>query len=767
MRPLEPGTRIGDYRIDSLVRSSPSGSIFRAEEEGLGRTVALVVASEPAGSESAERFLATARALAHVDHPNVLPVYEVGTAEGRSFAVTREAAGESLTALLRRGVALAPERAVGIAEQVAAAMDALAAGGLDASVTTDDIVVTDERGAARVLIAPLESLGERAPGGSRSVASHSVARLLASMLTGREDADVDAAPAVLRPVLERAFAVESPYQTPGALLQAAREAIRDRTAPRRVGRRNEILLGGVGAALVAAAIVAALLLTGSDDSTPTTPAAPRAAGHIAATIALGHGPRSIAVGFGSVWVATADGTLVEVDPKAERVVGSPIRFGRADPRTNLTVRAGAGALFVLDGSAGTVTRIDPARRRITARVRLGPSLDGATVSDGMVWITRSTPENVRPPRRELVRLDARRLSPIGKAVRVGSIPLDVEARAGTAWVTSVGEGTVTRFVAATGNTRSVRVATQPVGSALRGATLWVPDAAGGVVVALDAGDLELPKHLIRLTRAPYSAAATDDAVWVTAGDQHGAVFLYRIDPERHAVAGLPIPLGQATGWVSAGEGALWVGADARNALLKIVPATPAPETAPRDAPGGSPATISNGPLAPGKWTTGRFAAAFDVSISESGWLAYGTAADFVDIGRFADPDAHVEIAIPTQLFTAEGSSKRVQSVNQVLELLEANGRITTTSRVRTTLGGRPATRISARALPSDDYPTFCPESCAPLFGAEGLTLALQESVPTTVFVLRHRGKVVVILQFARGARALAQTSALLRSLRFR
>jgi outer membrane protein assembly factor BamB len=618
-----------------------------------------------------------------------------------------------------------------------------------------------------VYVAPLEAVVDEVgtePPGRQSV--QSLAELVANMVTAGSSADSAAAPPALRPVLERALESGSGYATPTAFVQAAREAIAEQTGRPPVGRRRGAVVGGAVVAVAAVASVAGLVLTRSDESPPSAQAPARPAGPVAATIPLGHGPRSLAIGFGSVWVATADGTIVEVDPTAERVVGAPIRFGPANPNSNLTVRAGAGALFVLDGAAGTATRIDPVRRRVTTRVRVGQSLDGATVQDGVLWVTRSTAENVRPARSELVRFDARRLRQIGKPIRVDAIPYDIEVQAGTAWVTSVAEGTVTRFDARTGKTRAVRVAGQPIGSALRGETLWVPDAVGGLVLALDAVNLKLPKDVVRLTRAPYSAAATDDAVWVTAQDQHGSNFLYRIDPDRRAVAGRPVPLGPGTGWVSAGEGALWVGTNAKNALLKVVPATPPPDLlSPPATPG--PAKIVNGPLAPGSLRTGSFAAPFSVSLQEPGWLAFAAAPDVVAIGRFEALNSYVEIAIPRQLFTADGSSRRVRSEEQILDLLEANRRISTGPRARTTLGGRPATRVSLTALPRDDYPSICPEACAFLFGAEGTSFAIHRSIPTTLFVLTHRGKVVVVLQFMGGERARAQTSALLRSLRFR
>lgn len=763
---LAPGTRIGGYRIDAAVRTLSGVSVYRAEQEGLGRRVALLVSSEPAGSDQAEQFLASATALARIEHPRLVPIYEVGVSEEHAFAVSAEAPGTPLDEMLRAGHPLSAERAVALADQIAGALEALEAAGFPATVTSSDVFVAQDHAGESAYVALTPTANRRADGVADSTPSRSVATLITSMVTGDESGDVSRAPEALRPALERALAPAAGNESPTTVVRDARLALAERS-----GRRRRLRFAALAAAAVAVVVTGGLLvqrqLTDSDESTPAAQPVASKSARIAATIPLGQGPRSLTTGFGSVWVATGDGTVVQVDPRAEQVVGAPIRFGRADSDSNLTLRAGAGALFVLDGSAGTLTRIDPVGRRVTGRLRLGPSLDGATVQDGVVWVTRSTPESVRPARSYLVRVDARRLRTIGKPIGVGPVPLDVEAQGGIAFVTSVGDGTVTRAVARTGTTTTVRVATQPVGSALRSNTLWIPDYLGRTVVALDANDLDVPTQLIRLTRRPMSAAATADAVWVTADDQRGSTFLYRIDPRRYAVVGRPILLGTEVGWVSAGAGAIWVGTNAKNALLKIVPTTPTPEAAPRPEGPGTANEIVGGPLAKGRSTSGPFAAPFDLAVPTQGWLAYGFAADSIDFGRFTEPDTHVEIVIPKQYFTADGSSVSVRSPRQLIDLLEANPTIVTGPRVRTTLGGRPATRMSVTVPASDDYPTICPAPCAFLFGAEGLSIAVERPNPTQLYLLRHRGKTVVIVQTEQSDRSFETTSALLRGLRFR
>ena len=71
-----------------------------------------------------ERMLRESRLAAALDHPNVIPIYEAGEADGRLFIAMRYVDGADLRTLLRREGRLDPARAVRIAAQVADALDA-------------------------------------------------------------------------------------------------------------------------------------------------------------------------------------------------------------------------------------------------------------------------------------------------------------------------------------------------------------------------------------------------------------------------------------------------------------------------------------------------------------------------------------------------------------------------------------------------------------------------------------------------------------------
>ena len=119
------------------------------------------------------------------------------------------------------------------------------------------------------------------------------------------------------------------------------------------------------------------------------------------------------------------------------------------------------------------------------------------MADGVVWVTRSSPEGVQPPTYEVPRVDASTLRRIGKPAPVESYPLDVDVADGTAWVTNAGQGTVTQ-VRTDGTRKTIRVGVQPISSVLHKGTLWVPDFWGNTVTPVQAATMRLSADVIRM-----------------------------------------------------------------------------------------------------------------------------------------------------------------------------------------------------------------------------------------------------------------------------
>ena len=123
---LAPGTTVAGYRIEALIGRGGMGAVYRAEEAGLGRKVALkVIAPELAQDERfRERFLRESRIAASLDHPHVVPIYQAGEEDGVLFLAMRYVEGSDLAKLVAENGALEPKRAVELLSQVAEALDA-------------------------------------------------------------------------------------------------------------------------------------------------------------------------------------------------------------------------------------------------------------------------------------------------------------------------------------------------------------------------------------------------------------------------------------------------------------------------------------------------------------------------------------------------------------------------------------------------------------------------------------------------------------------
>ncbi len=102
--PLLSGT-LARYRIERVLGQGAFGTVYLAEDQELRRRVALKVAHEARPVRwDGDAFLAEARVLASLDHPAIIPVYDVGHAEGRSYIVTKLIEGSNLSERLRQAL---------------------------------------------------------------------------------------------------------------------------------------------------------------------------------------------------------------------------------------------------------------------------------------------------------------------------------------------------------------------------------------------------------------------------------------------------------------------------------------------------------------------------------------------------------------------------------------------------------------------------------------------------------------------------------------
>jgi serine/threonine-protein kinase len=114
----------GRYEIEGKIGEGGMATVFRGRDQVLGRTVAIKVLSPRYAGDPTfvERFRREAQAAARLNHPNVVNVFDTGSDGNIHFIVMEYVQGRTLEDILRAEGRLQPERAVEIAENVAAAL---------------------------------------------------------------------------------------------------------------------------------------------------------------------------------------------------------------------------------------------------------------------------------------------------------------------------------------------------------------------------------------------------------------------------------------------------------------------------------------------------------------------------------------------------------------------------------------------------------------------------------------------------------------------
>src|SRR5215469_17711607 len=113
--PLSPGDRIGPYQIAERIAAGGMGEVYRASDSRMGRDVAIKVSAE----RFSDRFSREVHAVAALNHPNVCTLHDVG----ENYLVMELIEGPTLAERIQHGP-IPLDEAIGIAKQIAAALDA-------------------------------------------------------------------------------------------------------------------------------------------------------------------------------------------------------------------------------------------------------------------------------------------------------------------------------------------------------------------------------------------------------------------------------------------------------------------------------------------------------------------------------------------------------------------------------------------------------------------------------------------------------------------
>jgi YVTN family beta-propeller protein len=601
------GSTLAVYRIERPIGRGGMGDVFLAADTRLGRPVALKVLAEPLAEDERfrERLLRESRLAASLDHPNVVPIYDAGEADGRLFIAMRYVPGLDLKARLRAEGPLEPVRAIAIARQIASALDAAhrrdlvhrdvkpsnvlldRQDGPEHAYLADFGLMQSGRGSAAAdgqfmgtvdYVAPEQIRGDEVDGRADQYA---LGCLLFECLTGTlpfpHGSDIAAiyahleepaprashrcdrlAPA-LDAVLARAMAKEPAdrYGSCTELVEEARAAL-GLAEPRRARHRWLLPAAVLGVAALAAAVVA-LAIRGGDDAVAGGPSGtlvridPKTNAVSSRTEISGY-PNAVEVTAGGIWIADfRQGVLWRYDPrtKAQQRISS-----NGEPRDLAAI--GEDVYAAADGNdfSGSVSRYDA-----TTGVRKD-SVDllacALASGEGVIWaagcpFVQRLSTGSRPLRK--VREVFLPFQSPGTASNSRIQFREMTVGSGALWVLGDAlDERMWRLDRRSGRVQAtVALGFPPRSATVAGGAVWITDPLHDAVVPVDvASGRVLPA--VAVGRGASGVVAAGGAVWVAnAGD--GTVS--RVDPARRR-ATATIRVGGFPSEIAGGDGAIWV-----------------------------------------------------------------------------------------------------------------------------------------------------------------------------------------------------------------
>jgi YVTN family beta-propeller protein len=584
---LAPGATFAGHLIEEVAGTGGMGVVYRARNVVLDRERAIkVIAGELSQDRGfRERFRRESRLAASIEHPNLVPVYHAGDEQGRLYLAMRFVEGTNLGELIGDEGRLDPERAIGILDQVGAALDAAHAGGLvHRDVKPANVLLEGGRGREHAYltdfgISKLVTAGTDLTTRGRFIGT--VDYVAPEQIAG-EAVDGRADIYSLACVAFHALAGEPPFgrDTQLATLFAHANAPRPRISERVPGlppELDEALVQGMAQRREDRFESAGELAGGLQAALGTAPIAPhprvRARDATAETRAMPSPPRSrlwagLAAGAAAAALIAAAVLVVGggdgddapqpagPQPRAE----DPIRVG--DAPKGITV--GAGTVWVAATGAGQVDAIDPARSPEVGRML---SLDGnpaaVAVGFGSLWVVDHSGGAV------LSFPDEGSGTPV--TVDVGDKPSDVAVDDRWVWVTNEGSDDVSRIDPRTNQVdETVEVGDGPRSVATGGGAVWVTNIEGASVTRIDPATAKRVGRPIAIGERPNDVAVGEGSVWVI--DVFNGT-LTRIDPLTDLVVDDPVEVGSNPRGVKTGFGYVWVANGGDNDVARVDPDT--------------------------------------------------------------------------------------------------------------------------------------------------------------------------------------------------
>lgn len=146
-RRSEGREQIAGYRLDQKLGEGAMGSVYKARQLSLDRDVAIKVLAPHLSEDDSyvKRFVTEAKAVARLNHTNIISGIDVGEAGGVKYLVMEYADGQTVASLLTRGGSMDEERVLGIGLMMARALDHAHRNNLiHRDVKPDNIILTKD-----------------------------------------------------------------------------------------------------------------------------------------------------------------------------------------------------------------------------------------------------------------------------------------------------------------------------------------------------------------------------------------------------------------------------------------------------------------------------------------------------------------------------------------------------------------------------------------------------------------------------------------------
>ena len=543
------GSTFAGYRLDAMAGRGGMGIVYKATELALGRTVALKLIAPDLAHEPSyrERFERELRAVASLDHPNVIPVYHAGEEDGQLYVAMRWVEGTDLHALIAREGRLELARGAWIVSEVSAALDFAHANGLYHRDIKPANVLIGSGGQERVFLSDFGLAKRSTSAGGLTAAGQWVGTPDYVSPEQIRGVSLDARGDVysLGCVLFHAVTGEPPFPIEG---DAGKLWAHMTDPPPSARERIPSLPEALDEVLKHA------MAKDRDERYASAGELGRAALEAIQSQAVDQGGATELAGEPD-WAAAGRTELGSSAPAGDAggtELGSSAPGGRTElgsqpPGTGAVAEPGGGSPSPRSAPApvaGHLQAPQAARRPRAVWLAAAAAFVLVVVGVAAALLLGGGEESAD-----------QRGSPT-TPIPVGDNPTDIDVGEGAVWVANYGSGTVTRIDPATNRPagRPIPVGDVPQGVAVGEGGVWISNAFGRLTRVEPRSD-EVGDDPIALGTDPYAVAAGAGSVWVANGLERSVT---RVDPEFNRIEDQSIRVGSTPASLDVGEGSVWV-----------------------------------------------------------------------------------------------------------------------------------------------------------------------------------------------------------------